>query len=45
MGTNITLTSADGFEFSAYRAEPDGPSKGGVVVVQETLASTSTFVT
>ena len=35
MGRNITLTSADGFEFSAYRAEPDGAAKGGVVVVQE----------
>ena len=37
MGTNITLTSADGFEFSAYRAEPDGVAKGGVVVVQGDL--------
>lgn len=35
MGTNITLTSADGFEFSAYRAEPTAAPRGGIVVVQE----------
>lgn len=36
MGTNISLTSSDGFELSAYRAEPEGGSaRGGVVVVQE----------
>jgi carboxymethylenebutenolidase len=35
MGTTITITSADGFELSAYRAEPEGRARGGVVVVQE----------
>jgi carboxymethylenebutenolidase len=36
MGTTISLTSSDGFELSAYRAEPEGTrSRGGVVVVQE----------
>jgi carboxymethylenebutenolidase len=36
MGTTISLTSSDGFELSAYRAEPEGPTaRGGVVVVQE----------
>jgi carboxymethylenebutenolidase len=36
MGTTISLTSSDGFELSAYRAEPEGPAaRGGVVVVQE----------
>ena len=35
MGETITLTAEDGFELSAYRAEPEGTPKGGVVVVQE----------
>ncbi len=35
MGNTITLTSSDGFELSAYRAEPEGQARGGVVVVQE----------
>ena len=35
MGTTISLTSSDGFELSAYRAEPEGGVRGGVVVVQE----------
>jgi carboxymethylenebutenolidase len=35
MGSTIALTSSDGFELSAYRAEPEGPARGGVVVVQE----------
>jgi carboxymethylenebutenolidase len=35
MGTTISLTASDGFELSAYRAEPEGPARGGVVVVQE----------
>ena len=35
MGTNISLTSSDGFELSAYRAQPEGRVRGGVVVVQE----------
>ena len=35
MGTTVSLTSADGFQLSAYRAEPEGATRGGVVVVQE----------
>lgn len=35
MGQTISLTASDGTTFSAYRAEPSGPPKGGVVVVQE----------
>jgi carboxymethylenebutenolidase len=35
MGTKITLTAADGFRLSAYRADPVGPVRGGVVVIQE----------
>ncbi len=35
MGEIIKLTAADGHEFDAYRAEPDGEAKGGVVVIQE----------
>lgn len=35
MGSLITLTAADGHSFSAYRAEPEGAPRGGIVVVQE----------
>ena len=35
MGSTISLTASDGFQLSAYRAEPEGPTRGGVVVVQE----------
>jgi carboxymethylenebutenolidase len=35
MGAWIKLTASDGFEFSAWRAEPNGPPRGGLVVVQE----------
>jgi len=35
MGSTISLTSSDGFTLSAYRAEPEGKTRGGVVVVQE----------
>ena len=35
MGEAIRLTALDGFEFGAYRADPEGTAKGGVVVVQE----------
>ena len=35
MGAFTTLTSADGFTLAAYRAEPEGPVRGGVVVIQE----------
>jgi carboxymethylenebutenolidase len=34
-GSTITLTSSDGFQLSAYRAEAEGTCRGGVVVVQE----------
>jgi carboxymethylenebutenolidase len=35
MGTTISLTSSDGFQLSAYSAEPEGAAHGGIVVVQE----------
>lgn len=35
MGERITLTASDGFGFNAYRAEPHGTPRGGVVVLQE----------
>ena len=35
MGTTITLQAQDGFELSAYRAEPQGKARGGVVILQE----------
>jgi carboxymethylenebutenolidase len=35
MGSTITVTSSDGFELSAYRADAEGPVRGAVVVVQE----------
>ena len=35
MGQTIELTSADGFKFPAYVAQPTGKAKGGLVVLQE----------
>lgn len=35
MGSFVTLTGADGNTFSAYKAEPEGTPKGGVVIMQE----------
>jgi carboxymethylenebutenolidase len=35
MGDTLTLTAEDGHKFSAYRANPSGTPRGGVVVVQE----------
>jgi carboxymethylenebutenolidase len=35
LGKQFSLTSADKFQLGAYRADPSGPSKGGVVVIQE----------
>ena len=32
---DLTLTAADGTSFSAHRADPAGPPRGGVVVLQE----------
>ncbi|MGV3490978.1 MAG: dienelactone hydrolase family protein [Devosia sp.] len=35
MGERFKLTAADGFEFNAYRARPEGKVRGGVVLIQE----------
>jgi len=35
MGRMIELTASDGFTLSAYRAEPSGTPRGGLVVAQE----------
>ena len=35
MGKTIELTAADGHKLSAYRAEPAGKPKGGLIVVME----------
>ncbi len=35
MGSSITLTADDGHQFGAYRADPEGTPKGGIVVIQE----------
>jgi carboxymethylenebutenolidase len=35
MGTDITLTTRDGATLGAYRAEPAGTPRGGIVVLQE----------
>jgi carboxymethylenebutenolidase len=35
MGSRTKLTTADGFSLNAYRAEPRGKPKGGVVLLQE----------
>ncbi len=35
MGKTIELKASDGFKLAAYKAEPAGPSKGGLVVCQE----------
>ncbi len=35
MGKMIELTAADGHTLSAYRAEPAGKPRGGIVVIQE----------
>jgi len=35
MGRMLELTAADGFALSAYRADPAGVPRGGLVVVQE----------
>lgn len=38
---SITLQSADGFEFSAYEAKPQGDCKGAIVVIQEVFGVNS----
>lgn len=35
MGKHITLTGADGYTLDAYRADPSGKVRGGLVVAQE----------
>ena len=35
MGSMIELTTSDGHKLGAYKAEPSGTPKGGVVVIQE----------
>jgi len=35
MGESLTLTAADGFRLSAYKAKPAGQPRGGLVVIQE----------
>ena len=35
MGIAIELTASDGFKLAAYRADPPGKPRGGLVVVQE----------
>jgi len=35
MGTELRLTASDGHELGAYRAEPAGDARGGIVVLQE----------
>jgi len=34
MGKRLSLVAADGFKLGAYRADPAGKPKGGVVVIQ-----------
>lgn len=40
MGTTITLTTQDGHEFGAYRADHEGTRKGGLVLIQEIFGVT-----
>lgn len=35
MGKHFSLVASDSFKLGAYRAEPSGPAKGGMVVIQE----------
>ena len=35
MGSMIELTAADGHKLAAYRADPSGKPRGGIVVIQE----------
>ena len=35
MGKHFSLTSSDNFKLGAYRADPSGKAKGGIVVIQE----------
>jgi carboxymethylenebutenolidase len=40
MGMMVRLQASDGHELDAYRAEPEGKGRGGVVVVQEIFGIT-----
>src|ERR1700749_299484 len=35
MGTHLKLTASDGHTLGAYRADPQGKPRGGIVVIQE----------
>src|SRR5260370_5826606 len=35
LGKHFSLVSSDSFKLGAYRADPVGPAKGGIVVIQE----------
>jgi carboxymethylenebutenolidase len=35
LGKHFSLVASDSFKLGAYRAEPSGPAKGGMVVIQE----------
>ena len=35
MGQAVRLTAEDGHQFSGYRADPEGPPRGSLVVIQE----------
>src|SRR6201985_2322327 len=35
LGKHFVLTSSDSFKFGAYRADPAGKAKGGIVLIQE----------
>jgi carboxymethylenebutenolidase len=35
LGKHFSLVASDNFKLGAYRADPSGPAKGGVVVIQE----------
>ncbi len=41
MGETIELTASDGHNLSAYRADPDGTLKAGVVILQEIFGVTN----
>jgi carboxymethylenebutenolidase len=41
LGKQFTLSASDSFKLGAYRADPAGTPKGGIVVIQEILASIS----
>jgi carboxymethylenebutenolidase len=40
MGKSIELTASDGHRLAAYVAEPSGPPRGGIVVIQEIFGVT-----